>query len=68
MENSSNFKKFPKNRLQEIEKIYKGPKWCLKLTLETWNWKIMKNIWSVEQILFCKRLDFQAKTQNEKKA
>ena len=27
----------------------------------------MKNVWSVEQILFCKRLDFQAKTQNEKK-
>ena len=28
----------------------------------------MKNIWSVEHILFCKRLDFQAKTQSWKKA
>ena len=26
----------------------------------------MKNIWSEEHILFCKRLDFQAKTKVEK--
>ena len=55
-----------KNRL-EIEKLLKDPKWCQKLTLETWNWKVMKNIWSVEHILFFKRLDFQAKSQSWKR-
>ena len=34
--------------LEEIEKLENDTKWCEKLTLETWNWKVMKNIWSVE--------------------
>ena len=36
--------------LEEIEKLHKDPKWCQKLSLETWNWKVMKNIWSIEHI------------------
>ena len=45
-------KKKLKIGLEEIEKLHKDPKWCQKLTLETWNWKVMKNIWSAEHILF----------------
>ena len=37
--------------LEEIEKLEIDTKRCEKLTLETWNWKVMKNIWSVEHIL-----------------
>ena len=53
--------------LEEIEKLKEDIKWCQKLTLETWNWKVMKNIWSAERILFSKRLDFQAKSQSWKR-
>ena len=53
--------------LEEIEKLENDTKQCEKLTLETWNWKVMKNIWTVGHILFCKRLDFQAKTQSWKR-
>ena len=53
--------------LEEIEKLYKVPNRYQKLTLETWNWKVMKNIWSLEHILFSKRIDFQAKSQSKKR-
>ena len=53
--------------LEEIEKLENDTKQREKLTLETWNWKVMKNIWFVEHILFSKRLDFQAKTQSWKR-
>ena len=58
---------FFKVGLEEIEKLENDTKQCEKLTLETWNWKVMKNIWSVEHFLFSKRLDFQAKSQSWKR-
>ena len=53
--------------LEEIEKLENDTKQCENLTLETWNWKVMKNIWAVEYILFCQRLDFQVKSQSWKR-
>ena len=61
-------KNYPvKIELEEIEKLENDLKWCENSTSETWYWKVMKNIWSVEHILFCKWLDFQAKTQSWKR-
>ena len=37
------------------------------LILEPRNWKVMKNIWSIEHILLSKRLDFQTKSQSGKR-
>ena len=53
--------------LEEIEKLWKDPKRCQKSTFETWNQKVMKNIWSVEYFLVSKRLDIQAKSQGWKR-
>ena len=45
---------------------HKNDQKCFQnLINETWNWKAMKNIWSMEHILFCKILDFQAKSQSQ---
>ena len=51
--------------LEQIEKSYNDPKWYLNQTLQPRYWKTMKNKWSIEHILFCKRLDFQAKSQSQ---
>ena len=53
--------------LGEIEKSEYAPKWYLKLSLQPWYWKTMKNMWSIEHFLLSKRLDFQTKSQSEKR-
>ena len=53
--------------LEEIEKLENDTKQREKLTLETWNWKVMKNIWFVEHFLLSKNLEFQARSQSQKR-
>ena len=35
------------------------------LISKTWKWKVVKNSWSKDQILFCQHLEIQAKSQSE---
>ena len=51
--------------LEQIEKLSNPPNWSQNLILETWYWKSVKNISSMERILLSKKLDFQAKSQSQ---
>ena len=50
----------PKIRLEKIEKSFKCSKTRQKLSLQSWNWKLLKNTWPIEAKICNKVLEIQA--------
>ena len=49
-----------KNWARVIRKYFNWRFWHLNLILETWNWKSIKNTWSIEAKILEERLEIQA--------
>ena len=43
-----------------IRKYFNWWFWYLKLMLETWNWKLIKNTWFIEAKILDQKLEIQA--------
>ena len=55
----------PKIRLEKIEKSFKCSKTHQKLSLQSWNWKSLKNTWPIEAKICNKVLEIQANKKVE---
>ena len=55
----------PKIRLEKIEKSFKCSKTRQKLSLQSWNWKSLKNTWPIEAKICNKVLQIQANKKVE---
>ena len=57
----TNFQKIvQENWSRVIRKYFNWRFWYLNFILETWNWKLMKNTWSIEAKMLDENLEIQA--------
>ena len=50
--------------LDLFDKSYNGQKHDQNLSLETCHWKVMKNTWPTEDVIFCQNLDLNGKIKS----